>query len=215
MKVSSKPVNFLDTLKLGKNLHFSLFLFVAFFISLTHRTNDFYLGLYLKDIGGNESLIGWAFSVGVVTEAVVFATSVLWFRYFHELTFIMFAGLLYSIRFLLVSIIENPVHILFIQPLHGITFGIFYVAAFQYVTKVVPRELQSTGHVLLFTVFFGVSGIIGSLFGGMVLEQNGGIMLYKYLGLTAFIGSVGVLFYKQSLSSFNKKVVSNYVVYKK
>jgi PPP family 3-phenylpropionic acid transporter len=207
VKVSNKPVHFVHALKLGKDPYLLLFLVVVMIISITHRTNDNFLALYLKEIGGGESLIGWAFFIGVLAEAAVFATSSLWFRRFHELSFIIFAGVVYGVRFILMSMTENPIHILILQPLHGITFGVFYVASFQFVTNIVPKELQTSGHTLLFTVLFGISGVVGSLFGGFVFEQINGAFLYKCLAMIAFVGSISVFFYKYFFQSNNKNIV--------
>jgi PPP family 3-phenylpropionic acid transporter len=150
----------------------------------------------MMDIGGETNLIGWAWFIGVLTEAIVFGLSTFWFRKYHELTFIILAGFLYGIRFLAISFIQDPVHILFLQPLHGICFGLFYTAAFKYMTKVIPEELLGTGHLLFVSVFFGFAGIVGSLGGGYIMESTSGAVLYKTLGFTALLGSLGIFLFK-------------------
>lgn len=194
-KASTKPVNVKDAFHLAKSPGLFFFLASIVFLSIAHRTNDSFMGIYIKEIGGNESIIGLAWFIGVITEAFVFATSGWWFRKYHELTFIMFAGIIYAIRFFLVSFITEPTQILWIQPLHGITFGIFYSAALQYVSKIVPEQLQATGHLLLITVFFGLSGIIGSLIGGAIIDLTNGQFLYKVISLCSIIGILNITLY--------------------
>lgn len=197
VKGSDKKISSRDFIELVTNRRFVLFLVVVVFVTIAHRSNDSFIGLHLKQLGANESIIGWAWFIGVMTEVAVFALSHLWFKHYHELTFIAFAAFLYTLRFFLVSQIENPYVLLLFQPLHGLTFGVFFPAAFQYVTRIVNPEVLSTGHVLLVTVFFGVSGIIGSLIGGLVMEDFGGSMLYFLLGVSSFIGLLGVLGYRR------------------
>ncbi|WP_026672132.1 MFS transporter [Alkalihalobacterium bogoriense] len=206
VKTTNKPVTLLGALKLRKNKRLLFFLTVIMLVSIGHRTNDSFLGIYITSLGGDESLIGWAWFAGVATETVILATSALWFRRFQAITFITIAAGLYTIRWILMGQLTEPSHILWFQLFHGITFGVFYLCAFQYVTKLIPEELQATGHVLFITIFFGVSGIIGSLFGGWVIESYSHSLLYYCLGGTSFIGMAGLIVYKVLIDKKDKEI---------
>ncbi|ADC51866.1 major facilitator family putative sugar symporter [Alkalihalophilus pseudofirmus OF4] len=197
VKGTNKPVTIISALKIGLNKKLMFFLLCVVFISITHRANDSYLGLYIVGLGGAESLIGWAWFVGVSAEALVFATSPLWFRKFNPLSFIVIAGFIYSIRWVLMGMITSPWMVLPLQLTHGISFGMFYIAAFQYVNKLIPEHLQATGHVLFITTFFGLSGIFGSLFGGWMIDGFGLKALYFCLGVSAIIGVAGLMIFNQ------------------
>ncbi len=199
--LSSKPVTLFSALHLLKNKQLLLFLTLITFISLTHRTNDNFIGLHISHLGGDASLIGWAWFIAVITEAIVFALSSLWFRRFNELTFIIIAGFFYVLRFIVIAQATDPIHVLYIQPLHGICFGLFYTAAFQYITKIVPEELQGTGHLLFVSVSFGVSGIVGSSIGGMIMEATSGSALFAALAGSALLGSIGIILCQKKLTS--------------
>lgn len=160
-KPANKPVTIVHALQFGVKPRVLFFLGMIFFISVGHRANDSFLGLFIVELGGAESLIGMAWFVGVVSEAVVFFLSYLWFRRFHPLFFILIAGLLYAFRWFMMAGMDDPSHVLWLQVLHGITFGGMYFSALQYISKLVPEELQATGHLLFITTFFGLSGVIG------------------------------------------------------
>ncbi|GAB7386473.1 major facilitator superfamily domain-containing protein 6 [Bacillaceae bacterium] len=196
VRLKQKPVMLIDACKAGGNARFLSFLFVILFVTIPHRTNDSFLGIYLLELGANETLIGWAWFVAVLSEAFVFATSAFWFRRFHELTFILLASILYGVRWLLFSHAADPVQIILLQMLHGLTFGIFYLCAFQFVTKLVPEEFQATGQLVFISVFFGLSGIIGSSIGGIMIEKAGGTTLYEYSGYLSLLGSLGICVYR-------------------
>lgn len=198
VKVSEKKVSNRDFIGLLTNRKFLLFLVVIVFAALAHRCNDSFVGLHLKQLGADEAVIGWAWFIGVMTEVIVLALSHLWFRHYHELTFIAFASFLFTLRFTIVALIQDPSIFLLAQPLHGLTFGVFFPAAFQYVTKIVNPEVQSTGHILLAMVIFGVSGIIGNLLGGLVMETYGGDTLYFLLSASSFISLLGILCFRHS-----------------
>ncbi|MCL7747402.1 MFS transporter [Halalkalibacter alkaliphilus] len=205
---TNKPVTVLDAVKLTTKPSLFLFLLLAFFISVSHRANDIYLGLYIVELGGPEAMIGWAWFVGVIAEALIFATTAYWFRKWSPLTFVILAGVLYGARWILMAFVENPWWILPIQLLHGLTFAVFYIAAFQIINKLIPEHLLATGHVLFITVIFGLAGIIGSLFGGFVIEATSIPTLYLIGAGSAFIGSIGLVIFQKKASSNHKNEVS-------
>lgn len=195
VKIEKKPVQFSDLHKIIKNPPLLFYLAALLLVSITHRANDSFISLYISELGGRDNLIGIAWFVGVVSEAVVFAFAGKWFRRYHPLIIITAAGLIYTLRWFIYGVISVPIAVVFFQILHGFSFGVFYLTAFQYVTRLVPDQLQATGHLLFATVFFGISGIIGSLGGGFVLEHYGGQTLYMIMGLMALLGSCFILLY--------------------
>ncbi|RXI97856.1 MFS transporter [Anaerobacillus alkaliphilus] len=208
VETSKVPVALKDATKLLKNKKFMYFLLIMMFITITHRANDSFLGIYIVDKGGTESFIGWAWFIGVVAEAIIFATATYWFRKYHALTFITIAGILFAVRWIVMGLIVNPLLVLPLQMLHGFSFGVFYLCAFHYVTKIIPEELQSTGHLLFYSFFFGLSGMLGSSIGGVIIDETSVSYLYLILGIFAIIGAIfiavyQVLFFKVK----NKKVL--------
>ena len=194
---SNKPVRLTNALKLLKRRQLLIFLFVVFSISVTHRMNDSFIGLFVVELGGNETFIGLAWFIGVFTEALVFAMSAYWMRRFHPLTNISVAAFLYALRWLLMTFIGDPVSLLYIQVLHGLTFGIFYLTAFQFMARLVPEELESTGHLLFVSVFFGVAGVAGSAFGGFFINVFDVQSLYGVMFLFALVGLIGSFIYRK------------------
>ena len=75
-----------------------------------------------------------------------------------------------------------------LQVLQGVTFVIFYTASISYLNRIVPEEWKATGMTLLAVLFFGVSGIVGSFFGGWVFEQFGGSALYLVMSVLSGCG---------------------------
>lgn len=203
---TNKPVTIVDALRLSTNRTLMLFLLFVVFISSTHRANDTYLGLYIVELGGPEAMIGWAWFIGVVAEAAIFATSAYWFKRWSPLTFIILAGGLYTIRWALMGLITNPWFILPLQVTHGLTFGVLYLAAFQFVNHLIPKHLQATGHVLFITIVFGVSGIIGSLVGGYIIELTSMNTLYSLLAISAFVGVICLALFQKLMAGTKNRL---------
>nr|WP_113867717.1 MFS transporter [Paraliobacillus ryukyuensis] len=190
VKVEVDPIQLSDIKRLFQNRPFVIFLSLILFLTITHRTNDSYIGLFIEQLGGSETLIGVSWFVGVASEAAVFALAPFWYRKFHPLIFIIAAGLLFTIRWFLYAVIDVPMVIVILQLLHGLSFGIFYMTAFQYITQLIPKSVQSTGHLVFMSVFFGLSGIVGSLAGGTIMDVFGGNTLYLFMGILALIGTI-------------------------
>ncbi|MDQ0243597.1 PPP family 3-phenylpropionic acid transporter [Bacillus fengqiuensis] len=205
VNVSSKPIYLKDAVRVIVQPRFLFFLFFIMFVSITHRANDSFAGLYIKELGGSESLIGLAWFVAVAAEAAVFLLSPYWMRFFNEMTYLVIAAGLYGVRWLLLSLAETPSHVILLQSMHGMTFGVFYLCAFQFVTKLIPDEFRATGQLVFISAFFGLSGIIGSLGGGFILDFAGGAALYQLLSYCALAGCIGLIVYKTYL---NKKEMS-------
>ncbi|ASK61190.1 MFS transporter [Virgibacillus phasianinus] len=195
VKVESDPIQLKDVKQIVTNKPFIIFLGIIVFITISHRANDSYIGLYIAQLGGSESMIGLAWFVGVASEALVFALAGKWFRKYHPLIFIIAAGIIYSGRWFIYSAIDDPIYIIALQFLHGVTFGVFYLSAFNYITRLIPKLLQSTGHLVFFAVFFGVSGIAGSLVGGALIDSFGGGTLYAVMGCFSLTGTVILTLY--------------------
>lgn len=192
---SEQPVHLKDIKKLIQNKPFFLFLLFFMFITISHRANDSFIGLYIENLGGSEQLVGVAWFVGVMSEALVFSLGAFWFRKYHSVVFVIIAGFLYTVRWLLFAEASTPTEVIVLQLFHGVTFAVLYLAAFDYISKLIPKLLQSTGHLIFYSVFFGVSGIIGSLVGGWILDALGGHALYVSMAISSAIGTVCLLIY--------------------
>ncbi|TQS71990.1 MFS transporter [Ornithinibacillus gellani] len=193
--VESDPISFRDLSKLLTNKPYLIFLGLMMFLTISHRANDSFIGLYIAELGGNEGLVGVAWFVGVISEAAIFAFAGYWFRKYHPLVFIIAAGVLYSIRWFFYASFNSPYQVIALQVLHGVTFGVFYLAAFDYISRLIPKLLQSTGHLVFFATFFGVSGIIGSLVGGVLIDNYGGSTLYTAIGILSLLGAISMTIY--------------------
>lgn len=195
VETDNTPVNIRDIAKIAKNKPFILFLFIIMFVTVTHRANDSFISIFMVEIGGTEGLAGSAWFVAVLSEAIMFATAGIWFRKYHPVTFTVIASVLYTIRWFIYGMTSNPYIIIALQFLHGMTFSVFYVAALDYVTRIIPNILHSSGHLIFYSVMFGVSGIIGSLSGGFIMENFGPHPFYFVMGSITSIGIICLTLY--------------------
>ncbi|RPF50649.1 MFS transporter [Aquisalibacillus elongatus] len=195
VEVAKDPISLKDVKKLIQNKPFIIFLFFMMFITISHRANDSFIGLYINQLGGSNFIVGTAWFIGVISEAIIFATAGRWFRKYHTLIFVILAGVIYSLRWFAYAFVDSYWGVVGLQFTHGLTFGILYLASLDYVTRLIPRLTQSTGHLVFYAVFFGISGIVGSLIGGALIDAHGGGTLYFVMGLIAFAGTIFMTLY--------------------
>ncbi|WP_062108898.1 MFS transporter [Bacillus niameyensis] len=195
-KTGTKKVDYRDMGKFFKNPTLLLFFLVLSFISLAHRMNDSFVSLHLLEIGGNEMLVGWLWFIAVLSEAVAFFTSAWWFRRPERpIHYIIIAGFLYLIRWFLIAFIDDPILLLAVQVFHGFCYAIFFMGAIEYLYKLLPKELQATGHMVFVLIVFGITGIIGSYAGGYIFDAFGGPTLYFIMTILTLIGIIGLLLF--------------------
>lgn len=196
----SSPARLKDIKLLITNKPFIIFLLLMMFITITHRANDSFIGIYIAELGGSERFVGISWFISLISEATIFALAFIWFNRKKALNLIVLASFIYVVRWLLFSFVDNPIHIIGLQVLHGFTFAIFYLAALDFVTRLIPNMLKATGHLIFYSTFFGISGIIGSLGGGFIIETFNGETLYLMSGIIAFIGAVSLLIYRSKIT---------------
>ncbi|MNH87799.1 putative nucleoside transporter YegT [compost metagenome] len=186
--VAGKPVTLASLKTFLGNRETLLFLVLVFISSVPARMNDTFLGVYIRELGGNSELVGQAWFLAAGSEIVVFALSFWWMRKGHELMIISIAGAFYFLRFFISAWVIDPHLLVFVQVLQIVTFPIFYSAAIQYLYRIAPVEWRATSQTVLALLFFGVSGIIASYAGGAIYETFGGKTLFLAISVMSFIG---------------------------
>ncbi|RUT30651.1 MFS transporter [Paenibacillus zeisoli] len=186
--VAGKPVTLASLKTFLGNRETLLFLVLVFISSVPARMNDTFLGVYIRELGGNSELVGQAWFLAAGSEIVVFALSFWWMRKGHELMIISIAGAFYFLRFFLSAWVTEPYLLVLLQVLQIATFPIFYSAAIQYLYRIAPVEWRATSQTVLALLFFGVSGIIASYAGGALYEAFGGKTLFLTISVMSFMG---------------------------
>lgn len=174
------------------NKSFLWFLVMVFIISVPHRMNDVMLGLYMKELGASDSMVGWAWALAAVVEIPVFALIGRYMHKIHEFALIGIVGLLYALRWFMYYVTDEPWVLLALQAGAALTFAVFWLVAMHYVARVLPPELGATGFSLLSMVYLGLAGMSGGLIGGWLKDLYGGESMYLFAALAALLG--GVLF---------------------
>lgn len=187
---NSRPVQLKDLTVLYRNRRLLWFLVLVLIVSIPHRMNDVMFTLVLADLGATERGLGLAWFFAGVSEIPTFALLGRYMYRLNELTIMSIAALLYTIRWIIYGAVSDPSVLIVLQAGHSITFAVFWIAAIQYLVRLVPEEFGSTGQAILSSIFLGLAGIMGGLGGGWVMEMWGRTALYNISAVICFVGAL-------------------------
>lgn len=197
-----------DVLKIPKVMVFITFAIVA-------GTFDsfiiYYMFWFLEELAEET---GHTAQIKLIEGVVVAAESLL-----GELLFFYFSGKIlrrwgygatltvslacYGIRMALISLIQNPWHLVFIEGvMQGPTYALCYATIVGYAAHVAPEGYSATVQGIVAGMDDGVGFAIGSLLGGQLYGWIGGRGSFQVFAVVAICGSVlhAILFYFVSRS---------------
>ncbi|MBW4084617.1 MFS transporter [Paenibacillus sp. S150] len=178
---------------LGNRL-FVMFLAACFFVNQTLTAYNSFFVLAFQDAGGSYSLVGTALLLASLTNipSMLLAARILR-RLGHERTLLL-AAFFYALRWAIQWLFPVPAVMVGIQVLHGLSFGLFYVAAVEHVANAAGRKMQATGQSVFNMVFSGLGGIAGNLLNGYLYQAGGAQAMYLACTVSALIGA-GMLYW--------------------
>jgi PPP family 3-phenylpropionic acid transporter len=172
---------------------FLWFLFLIMIMSIAHRMNDGFLALYLRQLGASDSIIGYAWMTSSLSEIPIFFLLSKYGHRFKELPLLAFAGLIYALRFFLMSMVQNPDWVILIQLLHSLTFGIFLFTSIRYIQQIIPDEFRSSGQAIFAVTWSSIAGLISGTMGGWVFDAWGGGTMFTLCSVLSLLACIGFL----------------------
>jgi MFS family permease len=184
-----------------RNKNFVIFLTTIFMANISGATFISFLSLYMKKLGGSDTLIGWAFSLAAVTEIPCMVYLGALSDKIGRKPLLVVALFSYPLRLFLYTVVSQPYLILPIQLLHGLTFGVSYVASIAFVSDI---TLESRGAALgLYNTASSAGSATGSALAGVIANNYG--LIYMYQFMTAFSFIPALLFTIMAKESLRKR----------
>ncbi|ANY68388.1 maltose permease [Paenibacillus sp. BIHB 4019] len=174
--------------KMLGNRNFLWFLVACFFVNQTLTAYNSFFVLSFQEAGGSFSMVGFALLLASMTNvpSMLLAAKII-AKLGRERTLVI-AAFAYALRWAVQWLFPYPPVMIGIQALHGLSFGLFYVAAVEYVANVSGKEMQATGQSVFNMVFVGLGGIIGNLLNGFLYNAGGAQLMYLACTVSAIMG---------------------------
>lgn len=167
---------------------------LVFVLAIGYRMNEAFLTVSLKGMNAGDEIVGWALLASALSEIPVFFALSKYGDRYKELPLLAFASLMFALRFLLMGLTDQPVAVVFIQAMHSVSFGIYYVTAVRYITRIIPDHLRATGQAIFTVVWSSAAGLLSGTFGGAIYEESGRSFFYFVAAGFSVISCLGFLF---------------------
>lgn len=150
---------------------------------------DACFSLHLKALGATSGFVGVAWAVGVGAEVLLMAVSQRFIvRYGADKLFAASIATA-ALRWLLLATVTTPAAALALQPLHGMSFGVFYVCGVTLARERGGAEAPTAAQGL-FAGALALGSVTGMQLAGRVYERVGGQGLFRAAAAVASLGCV-------------------------
>lgn len=169
---------------------------IAFASRVSSQGLYIFLPHHLSDLGVRDGFIPVFWAVGVVSEIVLMraAPRMLARVGLRALTAMCCAA--GALQFGLIAILDNPWAILPVMLLHGMAFGVWYVASLLALSQHVPESERATAQGLFQMTGYGLGGVISAIGAGYLYGAGKGPLMFgvaSVLGLFTAVMAFAVM----------------------
>lgn len=177
---------------------FLLFLVYVFFMQLAHRGSYTFYSLLIKQLGGSNDMVGYASALMFVSEAAIMFLSKKMLSKSKPEVLVMLSSFFFIAWHFFLSISTQPVHVVLSCLMDGPSFALFTIGCLYYMDQVAPADIRTTYQTVAYSVYFGLSGIVGNIMGGWLIENLGYRPMY-WIGMAVTFISTAVFYIVRKL----------------
>ena len=150
-----------------------LALLVGYLHGVGMASYDFMFSVHVERLELASGIAGAAFGVGVVAEIFMLRLGHTMLERFGTRT-VLWIGLASGApRWWLTGYVEEPVLLVLVQALHGLTFGAFWVAGVALFSEHLPQNVQSSAQALWSGAVFGAGVLSGLALSAYTVPETG------------------------------------------
>ncbi|MES2715108.1 MAG: MFS transporter [Pseudomonadota bacterium] len=171
------------------------FLVSVFFTVLAHTSLYAFFSLFLVHGGHGKQAVGALWAVSVAMEILFFRLQGRWFSRLPPHGWLALAAGMTALRFAAMALAGAQLWLLVLAQLtHAITFAAHHAACISLVSRHFPGRLRGRGQALYSALGYGLSGLLGGVGGGWLIERFGFGTLYAAATLAGLLalGCVGL-----------------------
>lgn len=179
--------------RIFKDKTFLIFLVYIFFMQLAHRGSFTFYPLLIKQLGGGNNIVGYASALMFVSEATIMFFSKKMLSRVRPEKLVMLSSLSFVLWHVMLSLSTSPYHVMLSCIMDGPSFALFTLGTLYYLDYLAPKELRTTYQTVAYSVYFGLSGIVGNMGSGWLIENLGYRGMYG-IGITVTLCSTLLFF---------------------
>ncbi|ORC90584.1 MFS transporter, PPP family, 3-phenylpropionic acid transporter [Trypanosoma theileri] len=190
-KLERTPMRFHEVFQFVLGHHrLLLFLLASCLMGMGYSFINTFLFIFLESLGGSKLLMGLSLTLTVSTEIPIFKCSKVLGRWFTDRQMLSISMFIWSGRVLGYSFLKNPWMVLFLEPLHGVTFALMWLPGVHTVNNTFPSHLSNSATGFHYMFVAGIGPIIGNIIAGNLYQMLGPRMLFRTASIGMMCGLV-------------------------
>jgi len=152
-----------------------------------HLGNTSFIAVHIDGLGLSTVWTGWAIAGGVTLEVLLMGWSrPIIRRIGAERLFLVSIGLAIP-RWVLMTIVTGPWTIILVNTIHGITFGMFWIAGVALMSARAPTQVATSAQGLFALAVGGIGSSLGVVGASWVVTSWSTIVMYQVASVVAGI----------------------------
>ncbi|KAK1861990.1 hypothetical protein I4F81_004567 [Pyropia yezoensis] len=144
---------------------------------------------WVGDLHASSFLCGVSVVITVICEVPLFVVAPWLSRRLSAPAMLLIAMACYVVQVAVYVCISDPRYVLFVEPLHGVTFSLMNIATVAEASRLAPPHLQATGQAFI-SVVRTVGTIVGTVGGSAVMQWAGSTVAYGVAGVLVATAAV-------------------------
>ena len=160
----------------------------VFFTVLAHTSLYAFFSLFLVHSGYGKQAVGALWAVSVAVEVLFFLLQGRWFGRLSPHGWLALAAGVTALRFAAMAVAGAQAWVLVLAQLtHALSFAAHHAACIALVSRHFPGRLRGRGQALYSALGYGLSGLLGGVGGGWLVERAGYTALYAAATLAGLL----------------------------
>jgi len=185
--VSTMPSPFFSVVKAPGLV---VFLLITFLFMAPYNAYCVFFGWHMQTLGASRWWIGLGWTIAALSEMLVFSKGSAWLRRFRPQQLIVMAGVIFTLRWVGYSLVQDYTLIVLLQISQSLSFALFYLASVEYLNLLLPPYLQGSAQSAFNAVSFGISAIIGTVGAGWLIRVGEVPLMYRISALLTVGGII-------------------------
>lgn len=170
-----------------------VFIVICFICSMASAINYTFLPLYYQDLHYPMSWVGLNFTVAALVEVPLFYVSGKLMERYGLVPTVITGSICYTVKYAIMAAAPGAVAVIGIQALDGMAYALYWSAAVQLVADLAPADGKATAQTVFGAVAGSLSGIVGTIVGGFVLDTDGPLMMYLVTTILSALATIGFI----------------------
>lgn len=169
------------------------FLLTCMLQAITLSVYDTFFSVHVQALGLLPSVTGAAVVVGVCAEvgAMRFARPIL--TRLRPEGALLIAAAVAVVRWALTAYLDDPIPLVAVQVLHGVTFALFWLAGVQWISSRAPSAIAASAQSLFAATTYGLGALIGALIAGTVRASFSPPAIFMAMTIVSTLATIAAI----------------------